>query len=78
LTDGYWLPAGRPSLHEATFVGAAGLASVLVAEVDLHPGDLNAELAQSGVDVGIDLTNKIVTAFDIGSCIHLDLHEYSP
>jgi hypothetical protein len=72
------LTAGRSSLHKAAFVDAARFAGVLVAEMDFDPGDLIAELAQSGVDLGLDLTGKIFAAFDVGICIHLDLHEYSP
>ena len=54
VADGYRLTAGRSSLDEATLFGAAGFASVLFAEVDFRPGDLIAELVESGVDLGLD------------------------
>lgn len=75
---GYRLTACRSSLHEATLVGLARLACVLVAEVDFHPRDLIAIPAESGVDLGLDLTNQSFVNFDVGIRIDLDLHAHSP
>ena len=78
MADGDRQTAGRPSLHEATLVGDAGFSGVLVAEVDLHPGDLIAEPAQSGVDRGLDLTGEFVATLDVVIRIDLNLHGSSP
>ena len=59
------LATRQSGLHEATLVGAAGLAGILIAEMNFDPGDLIAEPAESVVDLDLDSVRQFVTALNV-------------
>ncbi len=63
-----------PGLQRATLIGSAVLAGVLVAQVDLHPRKSLAEPRQRHADLGLDLTDQLVTAFNCAVRRDFDLH----
>jgi hypothetical protein len=72
------LATRQSGLHEATLVGAAGLAGILIAEMNFDPGDLIAEPAESVVDLDLDPVRQFVTALNVVIRVDLDLHLRSP
>jgi hypothetical protein len=72
------LATRQSGLHEATLVGAAGLAGILIAEMNFDPGDLIAEPAESVVDLDLDSVRQFVTALNVVIRVDLDLHLRSP
>jgi hypothetical protein len=72
------LATRQSGLHEATLVGAAGLAGILIAEMNFDPGDLIAEPAESVVDLDLDSVRQFVAALNVVIRVDLDLHLRSP
>ena len=68
------LAALEPRFHGAAFVARAGLAAVLVAQVDLHACHLVLEPPQGMFHGGTDVDGQRLAALDVGIGIHLDLH----
>jgi len=63
----------QPCLDDATFVSAAFVA-VLVAEVDLHPGNLLGESLQCALYHGLRLLSHFFAAFNVVVGIDLNFH----
>jgi hypothetical protein len=72
------LATRQSGLDEATLVGAAGLAGILIAEMNFDSGDLIAEPAESVVDLDLDPVRQFVTALNAVIRVDLDLHFRSP
>jgi hypothetical protein len=60
--------------HTAHVVIPALLVTVLIAQVDVHEGDVIPESAQSIIDYSTDLISQRLVTFDVMVGIDLDLH----
>jgi hypothetical protein len=75
ISDRDGLTTFEADIHHAAHVLITALfVAVLIAQVDIHQGDVIAETAQSILDYSTDLISQRLVTFDVMVGIDLDLH----